>query len=439
MAPNHGLVHAKTYDIKDSNVELIGSDIDRRVKYASAATEPAWNNGVVGVQPGLFVWRIEDFQVVPVPSTDIGVFYDGDSYIVLHSYRLGRGGDSEGDGHAENRPLGHDIFFWLGAHTSQDEAGTAAYKTVELDAFLRDAATQHRELQASPSAAFLALFPHRLTIRRGGVATGFTHVTETVEAARAHKAVLLLLRVFQQPSRVGGGSGGSGGIVVHEVEPTPSSLDDDDVFVLDAGDTVYVWQGRHSRPREKAAAAGVAEDLRTPAHVNGVQVLAQDDGRAGTVVRLMAGEGASSSSSSSNESSYRAARPLASATPPSEPSALRSAGGLRPQRLWRLSDASGTLAFDLVKDGGGPPALADLDSNDVFLWDDAGCEVWVWEGRGASAGERAHWVSVTQAYMRHLHAGGGAGDNAHLTPVAKVREGHESPAFLRSLRTAAAY
>lgn len=33
----------------------------------------------------------------------------------------------------DTEALLHDIHFWLGEETSQDEAGTAAYKTVELD------------------------------------------------------------------------------------------------------------------------------------------------------------------------------------------------------------------------------------------------------------------------------------------------------------------
>ena len=56
MAPHEGLVHPKEYDIKDSNVELIGSEIDHQVKYKSATTEPAWNDGHVGISPGLKIW-----------------------------------------------------------------------------------------------------------------------------------------------------------------------------------------------------------------------------------------------------------------------------------------------------------------------------------------------------------------------------------------------
>jgi gelsolin len=76
-----------------------------------------------GQAPGLLVWRIEKFKVVAWPASRVGSFYDGDSYIILHTYKK--------DPKAEN--LSYDLHFWLGENTSQDEAGTAAYKTVELD------------------------------------------------------------------------------------------------------------------------------------------------------------------------------------------------------------------------------------------------------------------------------------------------------------------
>ncbi|EFX06304.1 actin-binding protein [Grosmannia clavigera kw1407] len=419
MAPHNGLMHGTEYDIEDSNVELIGSEIDHRVKYASAATEPAWNDGVVSRQPGLFVWRVEDFQLVAVPPADRGVFYDGDSYVVLHSYRLGPADESS----AQAPRLGHEIFFWLGAHTSQDEAGTAAYKTVELDEFLRGAATQHRELQASPSAAFLGLFPRqRLTIRRGGVATGFRHVDVEGERDKAVGRAPTLLRVFRQP-----GVAADGGVVVHEVEASWHSLDDGDVFVLDspADATVYVWQGRRCSPMEKARAADVAQDLLTPAHAGSVQVLAQDEGRAGRVVRLLGGE------DSQQGQAFSSARPWAAAAhDPQDSNAPASSA--YPQRLWRLSDASGSLAFDLVRETTAGTSVDELDGQDVLLWDDGGRQIWVWEGRGASPAERAHWLRVAQAYVRQLV--GERGRQAAQTPIAKVRQGYESPAFLHSLQ-----
>ncbi|WYZ37024.1 hypothetical protein EsH8_II_000530 [Colletotrichum jinshuiense] len=402
MAPNHGLVHLKEYDIKDSNVELIGTDIDHQVKYNSAATEPAWNDGEVGEAAGLRVWRIEEFEVKAWPREKYGQFMDGDSYIVLNSYKVGTKEGTE--------RLGHDVFFWLGAHTSQDEAGAAAYKAVELDEFLRGAATQHRELQAAPSDEFLELFP-RISIRSGGVRSGFRHVDEDAPKAE----VLTLLRIFKNPAV---GSGGGGGVVVHEVEPTWRSLDEDDVFVLDTGDKIWQWQGTSCSPMEKAKAAQVVNDMTLAKHVD-VEVLTQDEPRSRVVVGLLGGGG-----DDAPLAGFHCPRPVRSAS--------RAHAGERPQKLFRLSDASGELRFDVVKDGS-KAALSDFDGDDVFLLDDAGRAVWVWEGRGASRGEKANWLRVAQAYVRQLQGGPDA-DEAYLTPVAKVTQGNESRAFLKAVQ-----
>jgi gelsolin len=80
MPPHEGLTHLKEYDIEDSNVEFIGTEIDHQVKYASAETEPAWNNGKVGQVAGLYIWRIEDFEVIPWPKEKYGQFFNGDRY-----------------------------------------------------------------------------------------------------------------------------------------------------------------------------------------------------------------------------------------------------------------------------------------------------------------------------------------------------------------------
>jgi gelsolin len=149
---------------------------------------------------------------MPWPKDKYGRFHEGDSYIVLNSVKLGKDG---------NEKLIHDIFFWLGSKTSQDEAGTAAYKTVELDEFLHGAAIQHRELQAQISDEFVSLFP-RISILKGGMRSGFTHVEQEPEL----KDVTTLLRIFKHPS-----AKRSDSIMVVEVDPTWQSLDEEDVFV----------------------------------------------------------------------------------------------------------------------------------------------------------------------------------------------------------------
>ena len=140
---------------------LFGSKVEKDIKAASARCELAWKG--VGEKPELRIWRIEQFHVKEWPETFKGKFYDGDSYIILHTYKK----DS-----AHSDALAFDIHFWIGHESTQDEYGTAAYKTVELDHFLNDEARQHRETQDHESQGFLSLFtPKPFQIMHGELGT----------------------------------------------------------------------------------------------------------------------------------------------------------------------------------------------------------------------------------------------------------------------------
>lgn len=63
------------------------------------------------------------------------------------------------------------VAWWL-----QDEAGTAAIKTVELDAALGGRAVQYRETQEHETDLFLSYFKPCIIPMQGGVASGFKKV-----------------------------------------------------------------------------------------------------------------------------------------------------------------------------------------------------------------------------------------------------------------------
>lgn len=143
----------------------------------------------------------------------------------------------------------------LGENTSVDEAGTAAYKTVELDDILGGAAQQSREVMAHESPEFRRLFP-RITYLRGGVDSGFHHVEPSQVRLR-----LLQIKGVEQ-------------IVVREVPARFDSLNSGDVFILDAPEHIYQLNGKDSRKEERHNAAAIAAAMR------------DEDSRRGSVIVL---------------------------------------------------------------------------------------------------------------------------------------------------------
>jgi gelsolin len=77
----------------------------------------------------------------------------------------------------------------------------------------------------------------------------------------------MLLRIFKPPLAKGADS-----IMVYGVEPAWRSLDENDVFVLERNDQIWVWQGKNCSRMEKAKAAQVVHDMTMAKHID-IEVL----------------------------------------------------------------------------------------------------------------------------------------------------------------------
>jgi gelsolin len=226
---------------KDTNLALIGSELDHKIKQATAANEVAWVEGGgkngIGKAPGLHVWRIEQFHVKAWPTEKYSQFHKGDSYIVLNSYRKGT-----------SDALNHDVHIWIGQESSQDEYGTAAYKMVEADDYLGGGAIQHRQDQGHEDDLFKSYF-EVMEYLEGGVESGFRHV----EPDPQHPVL------FQVK---GGGSRVKAIMTLTQVPLSKSSLNAGDSFILYGGAAkVWCWHGASAKPLEKAHSNQWAEKM----------------------------------------------------------------------------------------------------------------------------------------------------------------------------------
>jgi gelsolin len=423
MPFNHGPAPEKGYDPENHSAELIPPGIERKLKCATGAAEPAWNNGHVGIRPGVLVWRVENYALVAWPEEMTGQFFDGDSYVILHSRETGA---------RSSRHLAHDIYFWLGAHTSVDEAGVAAYKTLELDEILNGVTVQHRELQAAPSDAFMQVFP-RSEILHGGFRAGSDRGRRVVPGADQPQ-LLSMQRVFKMIT-----AAETIFVVVVDVEPVLDSLNDEDVFVIDSGDKIWVWVGRQASAVEKARSAQIVYDMLLLKDAE-TETVAQNNDRSSIVLGIL---GASEILPPSTR--FLAERPMATLSAAEDND--------RPRRLLRLvpppsnddkdgenkdkknnssnSNSRGEIEFSLVKENA-PMARDDLRSDGIFLVD-TGCEIWIWEGMRAIKGERRLWLRAAQTYLQSIAP---TDPYAWRAPLAKVCERRENnTAFLRALMT----
>ncbi|XP_057374206.1 gelsolin, cytoplasmic-like [Daphnia carinata] len=315
----------------------------------------------VGKQPGLEIWRIENFAPVPYDKKSYGKFYSGDSYIVL-STRL------------SGNKLKRDIHFWLGKDTSQDEMGAAAIFAVELDDHLGGVPVQYREVQEYESSMFLANFPGGVRYLDGGVTSGFKHVDpDQVEKKLLHVKGKRNVRIRQVPLDV-------------------SSMNKGDCFVLDAGKVVYVYMGNGSKKIERLKAVQAANQVRDQDHAGKARIVILDEfSGAGDISTFF--------------------KELGSGSPMDVPEGSNEDDDILFEQqqqssaiLFRVSDASGQLVIEEIKQKTLQQSMLKRENDesknsDCFILDTGGSGLFVWIGRGCTKAEKLEAMNVAQRFL----------------------------------------
>jgi len=380
---------------RDTNLALIGSELDHKVKTAAAQGEEAWDG--IGKKEGIKVWRIEKFEVKPWPKEQYGQFFRGDTYIVLHSY----GSDPSN--------LQHDLHIWIGSESTQDEYGTAAYKMVEADEYLGGAAVQHRQVEGMEASEFVDYFDI-LEYLEGGVETGFNRVEPTKEKPLFFK--------FRRREKKG---------ELVQVPMSISSMDSGSGFILFADKaTVWAWHGKDCKPFEKVACTHNGEKLCT---LGTVTVLAQGiDDEEDTEFWNYLEQGSSSGSGSGSCSREIGSTAVGLKQRSSLTSSLKE---YKPKLYLVDSDPTKPLQQvglgELIKKAaklrmgmgaGGFLNKSSLDDSNVFLLD-TGWQIFVWIGKAADPGEKVAALGAADRYAE-------IEPRAHELPVTVLKAGQEN-------------
>jgi gelsolin len=355
------------------NIKLNGTvqkerelEIQKRIN--ASKSDEQWKDA--GKKSGIQVWRIEDFGVKKWDQ--VGTFYDGDSFIVLHTY-----------GNDEKHLLSWDIHFWIGSASSIDEQGTAALKTIELDSILGGMTTQYREVQGKESAKFLSYFENFSVLPMG--------INSSFKQAQTKVFTCKLLQV----------KGRANTMRVREIPLKAPEMNHGDCYVLDADTEIYVIEGAKANPLEKLKASKMALGIEST-RVGKAKVFTVDH-ESDQIWKYI-------------EGSIEDVKSVES-------------GGLDTQKvqqntnavLYRLSDNSGSLELNKV-DEGKAFFRNKLDTNDVFIADNGAVDdtlmIFVWVGKQASLQEKHTSMRYAMDYANRV--------NRQDAPVVKINEGQRN-------------
>ncbi|XP_034565918.1 scinderin like a [Notolabrus celidotus] len=322
-------------------------------------TTMAAHHGMVDDGSGkVQIWRVEGGEKVPVKPSTYGEFFGGDCYLVLYTYNTG----------GRER---HIIYTWQGQKCSKDELGASAYLTVNLDDSMGGVATQVRVSQGQEPPHLVSIFKDKpLVIHLGGTCR------KHGESETANVRLYHVRRSSTRASRA------------VEVEPTATSLNTNDVFVLKSPEALFMWKGKGATNEEMVAAKYVAGLL------GGTAKEVDETKEPAGFWKALGGK-----------KDYQ--------TSPQLQNVVRS------PRLFACSNKTGRLIAEEVP---GEATQVDLAADDVMIMD-TWAQVFVWVGKEANETEKTGSLKIAQDYLNSDPSA------RYGTPISIIKQGQEPLIF----------
>ncbi|KAM1697997.1 hypothetical protein ACFX14_029174 [Malus domestica] len=210
-------------------------------------TDPAFQ--AAGTNLGLEIWCVENLKLVSVPKSSHRKFYSGSAYVILNTFL------------PKNGLPRHDIHYWLGNDSNKEDSALASDKALELDAALGSCTVQYRELQGHETQKFLSYFKPCIIPIEGAYRTQQERLN-----GETYKVSLLACK---------------GDHVVHvkEVPFSRSSLNHNDVFILDTASKIFLFSGCNSSIQERAKGLEVVQYIKENKHQEKCEVATVEDGK----------------------------------------------------------------------------------------------------------------------------------------------------------------
>uniref|UniRef100_A0A8D1CK42 Macrophage-capping protein n=1 Tax=Sus scrofa TaxID=9823 RepID=A0A8D1CK42_PIG len=303
--------------------------------------------------PGLHIWRVEKLKPVPVARENQGIFFSGDSYLVLHN------GPEE---------LSH-LHLWIGHQSSRDEQGACAMLAVHLNTLLGERPVQHREVQGNESDLFMSYFPRGLKYQEGGVESAFHKTSSGATPAAIRK-------LYQVK--------GKKNIRATERALSWDSFNTGDCFILDLGQNIFAWCGAKSNILERNKARDLALAIRDSERQGKAQVEIVTDGEEPADMIQVLGP-----------------KPTLKEGNPEE-DLTADQKNAQAAALYKVSDATGQMNLTKVADSS-PFAVELLIPDDCFVLDNGLCgKIYIWKGRKANERERQAALQVAEDFISRM-------------------------------------